>query len=105
MAPSARTPYDGIVITAPVTIPYRRYSINSAHWWIGRAIREVLDRSGLRLRDIDGLSVSSFTLGPDTAVGLTQHFGLSAALARPCAARRRQRHRGPAPLGARRAVR
>jgi acetyl-CoA acetyltransferase len=77
VAPSTRTPYDGIVVTAPVTIPYRRYSINSAHWWIGRAIRGVLDRSGLRLRDIDGLSVSSFTLGADTAVGLTQHFGLS----------------------------
>jgi acetyl-CoA acetyltransferase len=78
MAPSvSRVPYDGIVVTAPVTVPYRRYSINSAHWWIGRAIRAVLDQSGLRSRDIDGLSVSSFTLGADTAVGLTQHFGLS----------------------------
>ncbi len=78
MTPSAsRMPYDGIVVAAPVTIPYRRYSINSAHWWIGRAIRGVLERSGLRSRDLDGLSVSSFTLGADTAVGLTQHFGLS----------------------------
>jgi acetyl-CoA acetyltransferase len=74
---ASRMPYDGIVVTAPVTIPYRRYSINSAHWWIGRAIRGVLERSGLRSRDLDGLSVSSFTLGADTAVGLTQHFGLS----------------------------
>ncbi|HEY5210312.1 MAG TPA: thiolase family protein [Stellaceae bacterium] len=74
---SSRMPYDGVVVAAPVTIPYRRYSINSAHWWIGRAVRGVLDRTGLRAGDIDGLSVSSFTMGPDTAIGLTQHFGLS----------------------------
>src|SRR5665213_2591327 len=74
---SSRMPYDGVVVAAPVTVPYRRYSINSAHWWIGRAVRGVLDRTGLRAGDIDGLSVSSFTLGADTAIGLTQHFGLS----------------------------
>src|SRR5262249_12916008 len=28
-------------------------------------------------KDLDGLSVSSFTVAPDTAIGLTQHFGLS----------------------------
>jgi len=74
---SPRMPYDGVVVAAPVTVPYRRYSINSAHWWIGRAVRGVLDRTGLRAGDIDGLSVSSFTMGADTAIGLTQHFGLS----------------------------
>ena len=72
-----RTSYDGVVICAPVTIPYRRYSTNSAHWWIGRALRELARQSGLRHQDFDGLSVSSFTVGPDTAIGLTQHFGLS----------------------------
>jgi len=40
-------------------------------------VRAVLDRTGLRPVDIDGLSVSSFTVGPDTAIGLTQHLGLS----------------------------
>ncbi|MFL6799809.1 MAG: thiolase family protein [Xanthobacteraceae bacterium] len=72
-----RRSYDGVVACLPVTVPYQRYSINSAHWWIGRALKTLLDRAGLRPRDIDGLVVSSFTLGPDTAVGLTQHFGLS----------------------------
>src|ERR1044072_7244574 len=72
-----RQPYDGIVIAAPVTIPYRRYSTNTAHWWVGRAVREVVQRAGLRSSDIDGLSLSSFTVGPDTAIGLTQHLGLS----------------------------
>src|SRR5262249_1383851 len=50
---------------------------NSAHWWIGRALRELTRQTGLRQRDLDGLSIASFTVGPDTAIGLTQHFGLS----------------------------
>ena len=72
-----RRGYDGVFACTPVSIPYRRFSINSAHWWIGRALRELLNGAGLRPTDIDGLSVSSFTLSPDTAIGLTQHFGLS----------------------------
>jgi acetyl-CoA acetyltransferase len=72
-----RKGYDGVVLCAPVTIPYRRYSINTAHWWIGRALHALTRRTGLRPKDLDGLSVSSFTVPPDTAIGLTQHFGLS----------------------------
>jgi acetyl-CoA acetyltransferase len=78
MPPAAiRKSYDDIVVCAPVTIPYQRYSTQSAQWWIGRALHELVKMSGLRPRDIDGLAVSSFTIGPDSAVGLTQHFGLS----------------------------
>jgi acetyl-CoA acetyltransferase len=72
-----RKPYDGVVACVPVTVPYRRYSTNSAHWWIGRALQALVARAKLRPSDIDGLAVSSFTVAPDTAVGLTQHFGLS----------------------------
>lgn len=72
-----RTPYDGVVVCAPVTIPYQRYSTQSAHWWIGRALHELTRRTRLRARDLDGLSLSSFTVGPDTAIGITQHMGLS----------------------------
>jgi acetyl-CoA acetyltransferase len=61
----------------PVTVPYVRYSIRSAHWWLARCLADLLKASGLRKDDIDGLSVSSFTLAPDTAIGLTQHLGLS----------------------------
>jgi acetyl-CoA acetyltransferase len=74
---SARQPYDRVVACAPVTIPYRRYSVNSAHWWVGRALHALVRLAGVRPRDIDGLVVSSFTLGPDRAIGLTQHLGLS----------------------------
>jgi acetyl-CoA acetyltransferase len=72
-----RKAYDGVVVAAPVTVPYVRYSIRAAHWWLARAFSEVLKTSGLRKDDIDGLTVSSFTLAPDTAIGLTQHLGLS----------------------------
>jgi len=72
-----RQAYDGVVVCAPVTVPYRRYSTNSAHWWIGRALRELTVATGLKPADFDGFSVSSFTIAPDTAIGLTQHFGLS----------------------------
>jgi acetyl-CoA acetyltransferase len=76
MQSSTRTPYDGIVMAAPVTIPYARYSIKSAQWWIGRALGALVAQAGIQPLDIDGLAVSSFTMGPDSAIGLTQHFGL-----------------------------
>jgi acetyl-CoA acetyltransferase len=53
-----------------------RHSIRGAHWFLARALAELLTSSGLRKDDIDGLTVSSFTLAPDTAVGLTQQLGL-----------------------------
>lgn len=72
-----RRGYDGVVVCAPVSVPYRRYSTDSAHWWTGRALHALTQRIGLKPTELDGLSVSSFTLSPDTAVGLTQHLGLS----------------------------
>src|SRR6201987_3465204 len=63
-------------MAAPVTIPYTRYSIESAQWWIGRALAALVARAGIKPSDIDGLCVSSFTMAPDSGIGLTQHFGL-----------------------------
>ena len=72
-----RAGYDNVAVAVPITVPYERFSDQSAHWWIGRALHALVREAGVRPRDIDGLCVSSFTLGSDTAVGLTQHFGLS----------------------------
>jgi len=74
---SARRGYDGVAVAVPVTVPYVRYSVRSAHWWLARALGELLKRSGLEKEAVDGLTVSSFTLAPDTAIGLTQHLGVS----------------------------
>ena len=73
----AQTPYTGIAVTAPVTVDYSRYSNRSAHWFLARVLRRLLDESGIGKDDVDGLCVSSFQLVPDTAVGLTQHLGVS----------------------------
>jgi acetyl-CoA acetyltransferase len=72
-----RSGYDDAIVTAPVTVPYERYSLHGAHWFVARALTGLLEGSGLTKSDIDGLCLSSFTLAPDTAVGLTQHLGLS----------------------------
>jgi len=74
-----RLGYEGIVATVPVTVPYVRYSIRSAHWWLGKALGALLRQSGVAKDKVDGLCVSSFTLAPDTAVGLVQHLGMSPA--------------------------
>jgi acetyl-CoA acetyltransferase len=72
-----RASYEGLAVAVPVTVPYVRYSIRSAHWWIARALAALLEESGLRKSDVDGYCISSFLLAPDTAVGLTQHLGIS----------------------------
>ncbi len=77
MARSTRRPYDGVVLCAPTTVPYERFSHRAAQWWIGTALRELLRVSGVTKPDLDGFCVSSFTSAPDSAVGLTQHFGLT----------------------------
>lgn len=73
----ARTSYDGVAVAVPVTVPYQRYSTHGAHWFVGQALRRLLDESGLAKEQIDGLIVSSLSLAPDTAVGVTQHLGVS----------------------------
>lgn len=71
-----RRGYDGVALVAPVTVPYERYSIRSAHWWAARALAGLIQRAGIAKDDIDGACISSFLLAPDTAVGLMQHLGL-----------------------------
>lgn len=72
-----RRSYDGVVLVAPATVPYERFSTQTAHWWIARALSASIRQAGLSPQEIDGFSVSSFSLFPDTAIGLTQHLGLS----------------------------
>src|SRR3954465_10432838 len=73
----SRRGYEGVAVAVPVTVPYARYSIRSAHWWLARALDSLLRESKLSKSEVDGLTISSFTLQPDTAIGLTQHLGVS----------------------------
>ena len=77
MAKSRRSSYEGVAVAVPVTVPYVRYATESAHWFIGQAIAALVRAAGIAKGDIDGLSLASFSLAPDTAVGVTQHLGLS----------------------------
>lgn len=74
---AARQGYDDVVLVAPVTIPYERHSEQPAHRWLGAALGQLLAQSGLKKADVDGVCVSSFTLGSDSAVGVMQHFQMS----------------------------
>ncbi len=69
--------YLDVVLVAPITVPYVRYSIRNAHWFVANALSRLLKASGLEKTDVDGLSVGSFMLAPDTAIGLTQHLGIT----------------------------
>ena len=69
--------YDGVAVACPVTIPYARTSQHSAHWFIGRALAKLLAAAGLEKSAVDGLAVSSFTLGSDTTLALCEHFDMS----------------------------
>ena len=71
-----RQDYTGVAVAVPVTVPYVKYSIRSAHWFVARALAALLEKAGIEKTQIDGACISSFTLFPDTAVGLMQHLGL-----------------------------
>jgi acetyl-CoA acetyltransferase len=72
-----RQDYKGIAVCAPVTIPYSRYSLRSAQWFCGRSIAALIKAAQIKKNDVDGFCISSFTLAPDSAVGLMQHIGAS----------------------------
>lgn len=72
-----RQAYDDIVVTSPVTVPYVRFSTRGAHWFIGRVVAGLIADAGIDKSELDGLSLTSMSLLPDTAVGVTQHLGLS----------------------------
>ena len=73
----SRKSYEGVALVSPYSTAYQRYSIDTAHWWIAKALKGSLDAANLKPSELDGFSVASFTLFPDSAVGLTQHLGLS----------------------------
>ncbi|WP_418317654.1 thiolase family protein [Piscinibacter sakaiensis] len=72
-----RRGYEGIAVAVPVTVPYQRFSTQGAPWFLGQVLAALVKQAGIAKDDIDGLCVSSFSLSPDTAVGLTQHLGVS----------------------------
>ena len=71
--------YSGVALVCPVTVPYVRRSERDAAWFIGRCLAQMLDTAGVDKADIDGLSVASFTLAPDSAVSTSTGLTVSGA--------------------------
>ena len=69
--------YGDVVVCAPITVPYVRRSDKGAAWWLGSALRKLLEASGLAKPQVDGLCLSSFTLAPDGPAPFVQYVGLS----------------------------
>lgn len=68
--------FKGVAVAVPVTTERPRTTRRSTPWFFGRLLSELLRQSGLRKRDIDGLTVASYTLAPDNAASLAEYFEL-----------------------------
>jgi len=70
--------YTGVALVAPVSYGYQKQDdSHSAPWYIGGVLRELINQAGIKKSDVDGLAVSSFSMGVDTVTTLTQHFDIS----------------------------
>ena len=69
--------YEGIALVCPVSLGYVKQSAHGAAWFIGSTLRELINAAGIKKSEIDGFAVSSFSLGVDSAISLTQHLGLT----------------------------
>ena len=68
--------YQGVAVCVPQTVRYQRYSSHGAQYFFGTALRQLLSASGLQKSDVDGMSISSFTLAPDTGISVAEHLGI-----------------------------
>ncbi len=89
--------YGDVVVCAPVTVPYVRRSEKTAAWWLGSALRKLLDASGLAKHQVDGLCLSSFTLGAGWTRAIRAICRPVTAVSRIPANRWRVRYHGVAP--------
>jgi len=69
--------YEGVALLAPVSFGYARQSPHTAPWFIGKTLKLMLQQSGISKDEIDGFAVSSFSLGADSVITLTQHYEIS----------------------------
>jgi len=69
--------YQGVALVAASSVNYSRQSHHSAAWFIGKTLDKMLKATGISKKEVDGLAVSSFSLGADSVVNLTQHFQLA----------------------------
>ncbi|WP_299974290.1 thiolase family protein [uncultured Pseudoteredinibacter sp.] len=76
-AKSQPSSYQGIALVCPVSVGYAKQSEKGAAYFIGRSLGEMIQQAGIHKDDVDGLAISSFSLGPDSVISLCQHFDIS----------------------------
>ena len=69
--------YEDVALVAATSLPYVKRSERSAAWFIGMTFARMLEHAGLEKNDVDGLAVASFTLAPDSVVGMTEYLDIS----------------------------
>lgn len=69
--------FSGVVVAAPTSFGYARYSTQPADWYFAQCLRAMLVGGKLHKSEIDGLSASSFTLPPNPVASLSRSLGLS----------------------------
>ena len=70
--------YQGVALAVPVSFAYQKQDDSrSAPWYIGGVLKQLIEQAGIKKQEVDGLAVSSFSLGVDPVINLTQHFDMS----------------------------
>lgn len=70
--------YNGVALVAPVSTAYQKQDdSHSAAWYIGGVLRELIAQAGITKQQIDGFAISSFSLGVDSVITLTQNFNIA----------------------------
>ncbi|MEM8856618.1 MAG: thiolase family protein, partial [Pseudomonadota bacterium] len=69
--------YQGVVLAAPFTVMPERRSDRSVPALMAMALKGVLDQAGILPGELDGLSLASLTIAPDSVLGICDHLGLS----------------------------
>ena len=69
--------YAGVALLAPISHGYAKQSPHTAPWFIGKTLQLMLAQAGISKNELDGFAVSSFTLGIDSAISLTQHYQIT----------------------------
>lgn len=69
--------YSGVAITTPVTYGYARTTEHEVPWYIGGVLEEMMRRTGITKREIDGFILASYRLAPDHSASMVEYFGLS----------------------------
>lgn len=69
--------YDGVALAVPVTFGYALKSPHETPWFFAGALARTLARSGLAKQQVDGMTVSSYTLRPDHSASLAETLDMA----------------------------